>query len=308
MSGKPASVGAVRAGVPAAPRVLVYVEPRQLEPGAAPPPPHAPAPHHRLALSRSTLPLYRHSDHTTIPNTVFYKPHSDNDNKLTLFESSENIIHKSEFYPVSQQYVKDSGLKIEEGGIEGSSGTIGKQDSVNKIGEFSSDETFECRTPLESVELATYQERCSGGLVDSMPMQHITVRQGQNQFSESVTVHSADVSCERGSMGKSYVNYQFLEQSVSHQSIVNQSISVLNEHVGVSRGIVSEGEASSQPQLVQTADGVVLAVVPGPIVAHSVDTTDNNNSQIVSSDSPQTVTVPLGWRRIVTGTSVLYLR
>lgn len=303
MSGKPASVGAVRAGVPGAPRLLVYVEPRQLEPGAAPPPPHAPR--HQLALARP--PLYTHTDHRTLPNALFYKHLNENDNKLTVYGSTENITQKSEFYPASQQYAKELGLKIEDSGAERSLGRNIKQDSVDSIaGEFSSAETFQCRTPVESVELATYQARCSGALVDSMPLQQIAVCQGQNQYSESVTVHSADVSSERELIGKSYVNYQILEQSVSHQSIVNQSISILNQQVGVSRGIVSDRECGSPPQLVRTAEGVVLAVVPGPIVAQPVDTADS--CQTASSDSPQTITVPLGWRRIVTGTSVLYIR
>lgn len=307
MSGKPApaSVGGVRAGVPAAaaPRVLVYVDPRQLEPGAAGPDVSAPPEQlHHLYLS-DTLPrntLYRHTDQHNLPNTVFFKPANDNDNKVTVYGPADTVTQRAELYPVPQQYLKDSCIKFDVGRndqcLEGS-----KQDCGGKLStEFPNTESFHGRIPVESVDLATYQQRCSGTLgADTMPIQQI-VRHGQNQYSESVTVHS-DVSDRDLSVGKSYVNYQFLEQSVSHQSIVNQSISILNQQVGVSRGIGGEVES---PQLVRTAEGVVLAVLPAP--PPPPDALDN--SRTVHSDSPQTITVPLGWKRIITGTSVLYIR
>lgn len=303
MSGKPASVGASRAAVAGAPRVLVYVEPRQLEPGAArpePPPPPCLLDHPRA--------LPRHAPYRPTTNTVYYKPLHDNYSKVAVYGSTESITQRTEFFPASQQN-KDHCLELEESRNERVSRGI-KQDSVERVGaEFSGEETFQGRIPVESVDLGTYQTRCSGPLVaDTMPsMQQIALRQGHNQFSESVTVHSEGSNSEKElSAGKSYVNYQILEQSVSHQSIVNQSISILNQQVGVSRGIGSEGDVGNTPQLLRTADGVVLAVLPAPVSTQQTDTRDS--CRTAQSDSLLTVTVPLGWRRIISGTSVLYLR
>ncbi|KOB66074.1 Regulator of polyketide synthase expression [Operophtera brumata] len=294
MSGKPASVGASRAAAAGAPRVLVYVEPRQLEPGAARP---EPPPDHPRALPR-------HASYRPTTNTVYYKPLHDNYSKFAVYGSTESITQRTEFFPASQQN-KGPSLKLEESRSERV-----KQDCVERVGaEFSGVETFQGRIPVESVDLGTYQTRCSGPLAaDTMPsMQQIALRQGHNQFSESVTVHSEGSNSERElSVGKSYVNYQILEQSVSHQSIVNQSISILNQQVGVSRGISSEGDAGNTPQLLRTADGVVLAVLPAPVITQQTDVQDS--CRTAQSDSPQTITVPLGWRRIISVTSVLYLR
>lgn len=304
MSGKPASVGASRAGVAGAPRVLVYVEPRQLEPGSGrqPPPPH---PGERLCAPPPRHALYRQPDPRILPSTLYYAPAPlRDDTKLALYGSAENITQKTEFLPLSQQY-KEPCLNIEESRNERVPGEL-QQECVDRVGvEFSSAE-FPNRN--ESVDLGQYQTRCPGPLVpDNMPsMQQIALRQGHNQFSESVAVHSPGSNGERElSVGKSYVNYQILEQSVSHQSIVNQSISILNQQVGVNRGINSESEENT-PQLVRTSDGVVLAVLPAANIVQPTDTQDN--SRTAQSDSANTITVPLGWRRIISGTSVLYLR
>ncbi|XP_045494406.1 uncharacterized protein LOC123693377 isoform X2 [Colias croceus] len=110
----------------------------------------------------------------------------------------------------------------------------------------------------------------------------------------SDAVQSDSANCERD-LGK-YMNYHLLEQSVSHQSIVNQSINILNHQV---RSLGSENEGS---QLVRTAEGVVLAVVPSILPQH-----DTSEVRTTQSEFPQSVTVPLGWRRIVNGTSVIYI-
>lgn len=303
MSGKPASVGASRAGVAGAPRVLVYVEPRQLEPGAALPSP-TPQPRPPRAPRHA---LYRPTDQRDLPNTLYYKPLHDSDTNLAVHGSTDSSTHRTEYFPILQQY-KDPCPKLEEARTERVSEGL-KQDSVERVGvEFSGVKTYQGRIPVESDPL-TYQTRCSGPLAaDTMPsMQQIALRHGHNQYSESVTVHSEGSNGGRElCKGKSYVNYQILEQSVSHQSIVNQSISILNQQVGVSRGIGSEGDSGNSPQLVRTADGVVLAVLPTPVIAQPTDTQECPRT--AQSDSPQTITVPLGWRRIISGTSVLYLR
>ncbi|CAK1545836.1 unnamed protein product [Leptosia nina] len=85
-----------------------------------------------------------------------------------------------------------------------------------------------------------------------------------------------------------YMNYQLLEQSVSHQSIVNQSINILSRPL-------SDNEGS--PQLVRTAEGVVLAVLPSLV----------ETDRTTQSEIQQSITVPLGWRRVVNGLSVLYI-
>ncbi|CAH4035783.1 unnamed protein product [Pieris brassicae] len=102
-----------------------------------------------------------------------------------------------------------------------------------------------------------------------------------------ISVPSDSVQNSERDLGK-YVNYHLLEQSVTHQSIVNQSINILNRSI-------SDNEGS--PQLVRTAEGVVLAVLPS--VQESERTTQ--------SEIPQSINVPLGWRRIVNGLSVLYV-
>ncbi|XP_034829844.2 methyl-CpG-binding domain protein 5-like [Maniola hyperantus] len=271
MSGKPASV-APRAGGANAPRVLVYVaEARQLEARAAGPDP-PPAPH--LAPRG----LYRPQD--DIPATVYYKPFSDTEPKTNSFDS--NSCQRGEFFPT--QFVKENCVQADENKDRPSSV---KRDC--DIAEWSND-TY-VRIPLPLGEFG-YQ-RCPTSVDSSMSMVPVV---HQSQFHDSV-VHSDDRDCgDRELVAKSLVNYQLLEQSVSHQSIVNQSINILNQQVGVSR-VVGE----DAPQLVRTADGVVLAVLP------SVLSQSEAELRTVHSELPQTVTVPLGWRRIVNGTSVLYV-
>ncbi|XP_075971737.1 uncharacterized protein LOC142973673 isoform X2 [Anticarsia gemmatalis] len=339
MSGKPASVGASRAGVPGTPRVVVYVaDPRQLEPGAAAPDPppvaasvapaNVPPPpldalyipdnlHHQVNLPRNTV--YRtqldRSDQRNLPGTIFYKHLNDgHDGKVGVYGSPDNISQRTEFYPVSQHYSKETCIKTEDSRSDQPGVLSIKRDCVDQVGaEYNSVETFHSRLPVEAVDLAAYQARCSGPIGADNTMSSIhpaALRHGQSQYSENITVQSggegANCSERELSVCKSFVNYQFLEQSVSHQSIVNQSISILNQQVGVSRGIVSEGE-SGAPQLVRTADGVVLAVLPTPVLPHPPDTPELSSRTVVQSDSPQTITVPLGWKRIVNGTSVLYI-
>ncbi|RVE54056.1 hypothetical protein evm_001179 [Chilo suppressalis] len=321
MSGKGASVGAPRTGVPGAPRVLVYVaDPRQLEPAAvapepppaAPPPPHLdslylPDNLHQVAIPRNAL--YRTpdgSEQRNQTNTVFYKTINDTDGKLSVFSASDNLHHHSDYFSVSQQFLKDPNLKVEELKVTDNQNTLNsKPDSGNTVNQV---ETFQSR--IEASELATYQ-RCTGpiGPEGAMPPLHpVALQHGQNHFSESVAVHAGGECSNSGDreLSRSYVNYQFLEQSVSHQSIVNQSISILNQQVGVSRGIISEGDSGNAPQLVRTADGVVLAVLPSPVVPAVADSADHT-SRITLSDNTQTIVVPLGWRRIINGSSVLYI-
>lgn len=308
MSGKPASVAASRAG---APRVLVYVaDPRQLEAGAAGPEPPAAAsappehyrhdhPHNPLTLSRNNL--YRtqidQTDQRNPPNKIFYKSLNDTDSKLSGYGTADNAGQRTEFFPVSQQFMKEPCLKVEDSKVTERQSNV-KRECANPLGtEFSGIKTF--RIPVEAGELATYQTRCQAPVPDNI-MPSMQPALGHNQF-DSCTVRNSDgTNCSDGELvGKSYVNYQFLEQSVSHQSIVNQSISILNQQVGVNRG-----EAESGPQIVRTADGVVLAVLPSSVLPHS----DSEPGPRTLSESPQTVTVPLGWRRIVNGSSVIYVR
>ncbi|XP_050681244.1 uncharacterized protein LOC126976734 isoform X2 [Leptidea sinapis] len=122
------------------------------------------------------------------------------------------------------------------------------------------------------------------------------MQMGVSVQNNSETVISDSLNCDE--TGKSYVNYQLLEQCVSHQSIVNQNVNILNHQVGVRP--MSENEGGNTPQLVQTADGVVLAVLPSVIP-------QDTNGRTTQSEFPPGITVPLGWRRIVNGTSVLYI-
>lgn len=262
---KPASVAAPRAGVAGAPRVLLYVaEARQLEAAAGPDPPHD----RPLDLYENVqqLPLYRHDHERNAPVTpVYYKPFQD---------SEENA--REEYFP--QSYAKEN-LRSEDGKNDRQ---VAKGDSDNA--EWTNIDSY-VRVPLQS-ELG-YPARCPS---DNMPLPV----HNHSQFDSTVQSDEANDSV---SVGK-FVNYQLLEQSVSHQSIVNQGLNILNQQIGV-RSIVSEGEA---PQLVRTADGVVLAVLPSTVLPQ--ETSDLR----VQSEFPQTITVPLGWRRIVSGSSVLYVR
>lgn len=278
MSGKPASVAATRAGVAGAPRVLVYVaEARQLEPAAAGPEPSPQPPPE----------LYAHDAHPSLPRsalyrqhldqndrTVYYKPYSDPQHKINSFEdntgNSGNSGQREDFFPA--QFIKES-IRTDD---------KDRPSSVKSGDTEWSGDTY-VRIPLGDFG---YQ-RCPMSV--DMPMLPVV-----NQFNDSV-VQSDDMNCgDREVVGKSFVNYQLLEQSVSHQSIVNQSINILNQQVGVSR--VSE----DAPQLVRTADGVVLAVLPSVL--------SQSEELRTVSEFPQTIVVPLGWRRIVNGTSVLYVR
>ncbi|XP_064071512.1 uncharacterized protein LOC113392194 isoform X2 [Vanessa tameamea] len=323
MSGKPASVAAPRAGVAGAPRVLVYVaEARQLEAAAAgpdpPPQTHPPLDtlylhdnvSQHLALPRNTL--YRQqieqNDQGSTPGTVYYKPFNDSEAKLNSFESSENITaHRDEYFTATQSYLKENCMRNDDNkAIDRPSSTAVKTDCENP--EWSNLDSYNVRLPLQIGELSAYQTRC-GPVSDNMPSMLPIGVHGQAQFNDNGVVQSGDNdgmnTGERElSVGKSFVNYQLLEQSVSHQSIVNQSINILNQQIGVSRSIVSEGDGGSAPQLVRTADGVVLAVLPSSVLPQSSETPDVRN---VHSEFPQTITVPLGWRRIVNGSSVLYI-
>lgn len=328
MSGKPASVGASRAGVPGAPRVLVYVaDPRQLEPGAvapdpppaAPPPPHLDALYlpdnlHHLAVPRNTL--YRTqldcAEQRNQHSTVFYKSSANEvDGKVNVFSSSDNVAHRPDYLPIPH-FIKDSSLKVDDVKVNEHPGSLNaKSDCGNSVNtDLNAVETLQSRIALEGGELTTYQ-RCVGPLGPESgmpPMHQVALQHGQTQFSESVTAQSGDGSNSSDrELSRSYVNYQVLEQSVSHQSIVNQSISILNQQVGVTRGIVSEGESGNSPQLVRTADGVVLAVLPSSVLPQPAESADLNSRTAVT-DSPQTIVVPLGWRRIINGSSVLYIR
>lgn len=324
MSSKPATPAASRAGVPGAPRVLVYVaDPRQLEPGAAaappaplPPPAPAPAPLYHDSLHHVSLPrntLYRtqieQTDQRTPSNTVFYKPLNSSDGKLNTCGVGDNaLIQRTDFFSVTQQFPKESGLKLDDSkSIERHASVAVRRDCSNS--SINSDvcgvESYNTRIPIETGELATYQSRCPGplGPESVQSLQPVVLQQGFNQFIESGIVPSVSVEGrsggERELVDKSYVNYQFSEQSVSHQSIVNQSISILNQQVGVSGGLSGEAEA---PQLVRTPEGLVLAVLPPPTDPSQL------SSRTGQSESVQTIVVPLGWRRIVSGTSVLYIR
>ncbi|KAJ2951912.1 hypothetical protein O0L34_g4165 [Tuta absoluta] len=323
MSGKPASVAATRAG---APRVLVYVaDPRQLEPGAEPPAPpaaaaaHAPPPpldalylhdnQPQLSLPRNTV--YRtqieQNNQRNLPNTVFYKSLNDQDSKLSAYNPADNTtVQRNEFFPVSQQFLKETTIKVEESKVNERLDSV-KRDSCSQFSDFGGVEAF--RIPVESGDSSTYQVRCSGPIAENImpPMQSVALRPGQNQF-ESCTVQSEGTNCSERelSVGKSYVNYQFLEQSVSHQSIVNQSISILNQQVGVNQAVVREGESGSgPPQLVRTADGVVLAVLPSSVLPQQSENTELITRTAISDI--QTIIVPIGWRRIVNVNAVVYV-
>ncbi|XP_063377298.1 uncharacterized protein LOC134664535 isoform X2 [Cydia fagiglandana] len=307
MASKPATPAAAR-GVPGAPRVLVYVaDSRQLEPGAAAPAEPPPLYPHDLPVALPRNALFRTQSDAADrnpPNTIFYKP-LNNDGKLNSYGSGDSLVQRTDFFPVAQQFMKES-LKLDENkSVERQSNIVVRRDCSNSSinSEVCGVESYNSRVPLESGELATYQTRCPvpGVSDNAVPLQPIVVQHGFNQFTESgsVNVNSEGRNSDRELVDKSFVNYQFLEQSVSHQSIVNQSISILNQQVGVSR--VSEGEG---PQLVRTPDGLVLAVLPS--TAPQPDSSELS-SRTAQSESSQTIIVPLGWRRIVSGTSVLYI-
>lgn len=297
MSGKPPSV---------APRVLVYVaDPRQLDAGAAAEPPPLPpldqlyfhdnAPHH-LPVPRN---VYRAPadlpDQRNPPNAIYYKTLAENDTKLGAYGVADNdLVQRTEFFQVNQQFLKEAGLKIEDGKVSDRPNG-GKRECVSVNGSEFGGIEGQYRAAAEAEELVTYQTRCSGPGADIMPpMQSVALRQNPNQFDACAVQSEGTIRCDRDlSGGKNYVNYQILEQSVSHQSIVNQSISILNQQVGVSRGVVSEGDTNGGAPL-------VLAVLPAQ--PNEADPGSRTQSE------PQTITVPLGWRRIITGTTVIYVR
>ncbi|XP_026322294.1 uncharacterized protein LOC113231948 isoform X2 [Hyposmocoma kahamanoa] len=301
MSGKPPSV-APRAG---APRVLVYVaDPRQLDAGAAAEPPPLPpqpldqlyfhdnVPHHlprprNVYRAQADLPDLRNP-----PNAIYYKSLAENDNKVGGYGVADNdLVQRTEFFQVNQQFLKEAGLKIEEGKVSDRPNG-GKRECVSINGaEFGGIEG-QYMSPAEAGELVTYQTRCSGPSADIMPpMQSVAIRQNPNQFDACAVQSDGTIRGDRDLLvGKNYVNYQILEQSVSHQSIVNQSISILNQQVGVSRGVVNEGDSGAP---------LMLAVLPTQ--PNEADPCTRTQSELL------TITVPLGWRRIITGTSVIYV-
>ncbi|XP_053604257.1 uncharacterized protein LOC128671623 isoform X2 [Plodia interpunctella] len=317
MSGKPASVGACgAAGVAGAgsPRVLVYVadRPRQLEPGAAPPDPQPPdllyLPDNLQQLPRNSIyrPQIERNDLRNSSGGIYYKAINDANGKIGVYGTSDNPGHQTEYLSLSQQFVKDPCLKGDDKPSDRTSGVNVKRDSTEQLCvDLNNADTFQSKISAEAAELLTYQSRghVSVGVDGVMPVHSFALHHGQTQFNDNL-IQSGEIvnNSEDVSIGRSYVNYQLLEQSVSHQSIVNQSISILNQQVGVSR-VVNESDSGNGAQLVRTADGVVLAVLPSSVLPQAVDTEPKS----IQSDSPQTIVVPLGWRRIVNATSVLYI-
>lgn len=295
MSGKPPSV-APRAG---APRLLVYVaDPRQLDAAAAAEPPHLPPPlpqprdqvcfqdnaPHQLPGLRNVYRPHTEPDQRNPPNAIFYKTLGENDGKGAYGVPDNDLVQRTEFFQVHQQFLKDAGVKIENGNV---SDRGVKRDCISVNGaEFRGIES-QYRPPVEAGELVTYQTRCSGPGSDIMtPMQSLAIRQNPNQYDACAVQTEGTICGDRDLLvGKNFVNYQILEQSVSHQSFVNQSISILNQQVGVSRSVVSEGDG---------AGGAPLVLATDPPAR--------------TQSEPQTVTVPIAWKRIITGTSVIYVR
>ncbi|XP_041971302.1 mucin-5AC-like isoform X2 [Aricia agestis] len=307
MSGKPASVGAGRAGGAGAPRVLVYVaEARQLEAAAAgPDPPPLPHPPLDARYLHDNLPqqlsLSRTSVYRSPPDAAdqrgasgfHYKHFNDIDSRVNAYGASNSILASAtDVYP---QFLKESRLQSEDNIDEVSSDTILKRE-CGSTSDWDSGDAYHVTIP-DTRDVASYRGRCQGN-PDSMSS--VQVNHGSSLYTENGVVQSdgEGIDCnDRESINKSFVNYQLLEQSESHQSIVNQSINILNQQVGVSRSLVSEASGGGGAQLVRTAEGVVLAVLPP---------SSETEVRAVQCE-PQTITVPLGWRRIVNGTSVVYI-
>lgn len=212
----------------------------------------------------------------------------------------------------------------------------------------------------------------------------VTINQNQNTTEVSIARPQEMAPVDHVEDGmqniRNNVNYQLLEHNISHQSILNQSISILNQQVIANRisaqvpvaHSVTEynGNLSMEPpevhlegheavgggtraaegeivvvnnvphQFVRTPDGLVLAMLPQAPVA-SLQSDGSNGSELFSVNvqnagdgvqkvvsgqctdsnvemsvprtvqpqicSSQTIMVPYGWRRIVNGSSVLYI-
>lgn len=292
MSGKPATPAAA-----GAPRLLLYVAEPALADSAAPP-------EHPIYVQEHTFPrnaLFRsHHEQRNLPNTVYYKPE---DGKLIYGDS---IGQHTEYYPIPRQYCREPCLQ------DDSKLNNDRLDCVNREGacilnpEYTTVESFQSRLPVEA-EL--YQQRCLPIGPEPQSMQTVVVRHNQNQYGESVRSASETNCGDRELQDKGFFNnYQFLEQNVTHhQSIVKQSINILNQQVGVNRSAGSE-DGGPAPQLVRTPDGVVLAVLPPSVPARHASESPELSSRTVQSDSQKTILVPLGWTRVINGTSVVYVR
>lgn len=279
MSGKPATQAAG-----GAPRLLLYLA----EPADAAAPPDQPR--------------YPHDHH--LPRNTFFRPQLDSDPLTTVYYKADDgklvygpdspLVQQTDFYPALRQYCKDTK----------DDSNSDRPDNVkrdpNSTPEYTSIESFQSRLPVES-ELF---QRCLPVGADSS-MQTVVVRHNQNQYESARG--ASETHGDRELQDRSYINYQFLEQSVSHQSIVNQSINILNKQVGVNRCGLGEVESGVAPQLVRTPDGVVLAVLPSTVPAQLASESPELSSR-TQSDSRQTIVVPLGWTRIINGSSVVYVR
>lgn len=268
MSGKPATPPASRVAVPGAPRLLVYVaDQRQLEAGGSAVPRGPPPPD--VSASTNDIQYQLDNSHTNfsalenatfeqnerrcmgVPDAVYYKPISDNDDKtFSAYGVSDNSAPRADYYTVSQSLVKSQNLKVEDNKINNISNTT----SV----------TFQSRVVADSADIQLYQMRCPAGQ-GTVVTQFQAFNATQKTF-DNVNISSDNLISERN---KDYgcMNYQFLEHSVSQQSLVNET-SVLSDQGSV-RGVDSESSASLPPQ-------------------H--------------------IAVPSGWRRILSATSVLYIR
>lgn len=346
MSGKPATPPASRV-VPGAPRLLVYVaDPRQLEPGDSGvprgPPPCDPAPASLAAVpvppdvyqtdnshQHNCLPIQNNVFRTTwepndqrnigISDSTIHKTVHERGDKCLSVYGENSVAHRSDFFTLPQGFLKNPNIKIDDNRI---SNTLSnnlvqlKQDSNTIHVEYpSSVDKFQNKVSSEICDLQPYELRCPPMGLGNGSIQSITLNQIQRQrdlTNECLNNNLIDtrVISERD---KHFgcVNYQFLEQNVSHQSIVNQSINILNEQVGVERVITGESEAGSGTALVRTADGSLLAVLPSPAASTPVVGAALGISApaITSRSEPlESVSVPLGWRRIISGNSVLYIR
>lgn len=186
------------------------------------------------------------------------------------------------YQPTHKTYLKNPPADIEESQLIRETHSIRNCDGAKQsVPEYANAETFQSRVAPNFSEI--YQTRFGSLGLDSQ-VQPLIVQ--QNTYSENSVINSDKET------NKNYMNYQCLDQNISYQSIANQNISVINPVSGRS-------VCDSEGQLLQTADGVVLAVVP---------TSLTHEARTKLGDLVQTIIVPLGWKRIANVSTVVYVR
>lgn len=193
-----------------------------------------------------------------VPDSVYYnRTINDNGDKtFGAYGVAENPnAPRVDFYALSQSFVKNHNnihVKVDNKKVSSITDNVAPQkgDSMNNI------ESCPNRVAADGSDIQLYQMRCPAG--QGTQVQPITSNP-RLKTSMPCIDNAENAVCEKDKKYR-HINYQYVEQSIGHQSIVSDSVSIVNDHVSASE-----------------------------------------------AEGPPLISVPLGWRRILSGTTVIYI-